>query len=109
MNYRVIFSYLFVFILIFSIAVQAKPYKGAELRTYSSYLYGRFEVRMKSTVGSGMLSSFFTYHDGTNLPANWNEIDIEILGRYTDREQFNVISPGQVDHVYDYLSVFNPH
>ncbi len=86
----------------------AKTYKGAELRTVSTYLYGKFEVRMKSAAGSGLLSSFFTYYDGTGLPANWNEIDIEIMGRYTDQEQFNVISPGQVNHVYSHNSPFNP-
>jgi len=87
----------------------AKTYKGAELRTVSTYLYGKFEVRMKSAPGSGLLSSFFTYYDGTGLPDNWNEIDIEIMGRYTDQEQFNVISPGQVNHVYSHISPFNPH
>lgn len=109
MNKKIILSALYITILLLYGNIISKPYKGAELRTHTSYLHGRFEVRMKSTVGSGMLSSFFTYHDGTNLPANWNEIDIEILGRYTDREQFNVISPGQVDHVFDYISDFNPH
>lgn len=84
----------------------AKDYKGAELRTIASYTYGRFEVRMQSAAGSGMLSSFFTYHDGGGA---WNEIDLEILGQYDDEVQFNTITPGQVNHVHDFGVDFNPH
>lgn len=87
----------------------AKPYKGAELRTNASYLYGRFEVRMKSAPMSGMLSSFFTFHDTPNLPAQWNEIDIETLGRYSDQTQFNVITPNIINHTKTQHLPFNPH
>ncbi len=89
--------------------LSAKQYKGAELRTNESLLYGRFEVRMKSAAGSGLLSSFFTYHDTPNLPAQWNEIDIEILGRYSDEVQYNIITQGQVNHVVEQAVKFNPH
>jgi len=89
--------------------LSAKQYKGAELRTNESFLYGRFEVRMKSAAGSGLLSSFFTYHDTPNLPAQWNEIDIEILGRYTDEVQYNIITQGQVNHVVEQTVQYNPH
>lgn len=89
---------------------QTKPYRGAELRTRASYKYGRFEVRMKSARGSGMLSSFFTYHDNDPNPiANWNEIDIELMGRYTNEIQFNTITPGQTNHVFRKALPFNPH
>lgn len=54
-----------------------------------------------------MLASFFTYNDG--YPATpWNEIDIEILGRYADDVQFNTITPGQVNHVSHQYAGFNP-
>jgi len=89
--------------------LSAKQYKGAELRTNESFLYGRFEVRMKSAAGSGLLSSFFTYHDTPNLPAQWNEIDIEILGRYSDEVQYNIITQGQVNHVVEQMVQYNPH
>ena len=59
----------------------ANIYKGAEYRTKASYTYGRFETRMKSTQREGVLSSFFTYHEIVTTN-DWNEIDIEILGRY---------------------------
>ncbi|GAB4378606.1 MAG: hypothetical protein Kow0042_27200 [Calditrichia bacterium] len=91
------------------LSVWAKHYKGAELHTNLAYLYGRFEVRMKSAQMSGMLSSFFTYHDTPNIPAEWNEIDIETLGRYDNQTQFNVISPNQVQHPKIRFLEFNPH
>jgi hypothetical protein len=86
----------------------AKTYKGAELRTNSIFLYGKFEVRMKAAGGSGLLSSFFTYHDTPLVPAQWNEIDIEIMGRYNNRIQYNIITQGEVGHVVDKQVQFNP-
>ena len=83
-----------------------RPYKGAELRTKESYKWGRFEVRMKSAAREGMLSSFFTYND---LNSIWNEIDIEILGRYPDDIQFNPITPGRVNHLGHHKLSFSPH
>jgi hypothetical protein len=89
--------------------LEAKVYKGAEYRTKESYLYGRFEVRMMSSQREGMLSSFFTYNDSIPFDASkWNEIDIEILGRYTDDVQFNVITPGTVNHIGRRGTPFNP-
>jgi hypothetical protein len=90
-------------------SLPAKSYKGAELRTRDTFLYGRFEVRMKSAEGSGLLSSFFTYHDTPNVPAQWNEIDIEILGQYSDQIQYNIITQGQINHVVNKIVRFNPH
>lgn len=84
----------------------AKPYRGAELRTKEAYTYGRFAIRYQSAPGAGQTSTFFTYHDGG---IEWNEIDIEILGRYTDGVQFNTITPGQTNHVSHSFVEFNPH
>src|SRR5512141_3030800 len=82
------------------LAFAQKPYRGAEYRTIASMKYGRFEVRMRSAPVSGMLSSFFTYYD----PANpWNEIDIEIMGRYNNEAQFNTIVPANTNHVLRYV------
>jgi len=85
----------------------AKDYYGAEYRTKEAYTYGRFEARLKSAQRDGMLASFFTYHDGVGT-SNWNEIDIEILGRYTNSVQFNTITPGQTNHVRTQPIDFNP-
>jgi len=85
----------------------AKSYKGAEYRTKASYLYGKFEARLKSNGKEGMLASFFTYND-SNPATPWAEIDIEILGRYTDDVQFNTITAGTVNHVSHHFAGFDP-
>ncbi|MDZ7269573.1 MAG: family 16 glycosylhydrolase [candidate division KSB1 bacterium] len=93
-----------------TLPAQIKTYRGAELRTRTPITYGRCEVRMKSAAGSGVISSFFTFHDGSSNPlANWNEIDIEIPGRHQNQVQFNTITPGQVNHVFTSMTAFNPH
>ena len=82
------------FILLVSILI-AKPYRGGELRTIDTYRYGRYEVRMKSAAGSGVVSSFFTYRDfwsdGLSGSQHWNEIDLEWLGNHDDKVQTNLI------------------
>ena len=104
---RIIIVYLLLFTSFFAFD---KPYRGAEYRTKSAFLYGKFEVRMKSAGYSGMLCSFFTFHDPDPFDINkWNEIDIEILGRYNNEVQFNVITPGIVNHVKRDTVWFNPH
>ncbi len=100
--------FVLLVILITCPAIAQKKYKGAEYRTKESYTYGRFEVKMKSAQREGMLASFFTYYDGAGSSANWNEIDIEILGRYKNEVQFNTITPGQTNHVRSHFVNFNP-
>ena len=90
------------------LSAAAKPYRGAEYRTRQAFTYGRFEVRMKSAAVSGMLASFFTYAEISSL-SEWNEIDIENMGRYNNESQFNTITPGQVNHVQRQVLRFNPH
>lgn len=100
---------IFPIILLLNSVLIGKPYKGAEYRTKQSFLYGRFEVSMKSAYREGILSSFFTYYDGGGGISNWNEIDIEILGRYPNDIQFNTITPGQVNHVSHFPMSSSPH
>lgn len=112
-HYKQIF--LSLAIIVFSagkICGQPKDYYGAEIRTLESFLYGKFEVRMKSVENSGMLSSFFTFYDQPDFASNWNEIDIEILGRYNNEIQFNTITPGpngRAAHEKRHVLNFNPH
>ncbi|PIO47238.1 MAG: hypothetical protein CMR00_11400 [[Chlorobium] sp. 445] len=91
------------------VVISGKPWRGAEYRTRETFTYGRFEVRMRSVAGSGVLSSFFTYHPFTGGREQWNEIDIEILGRYSNEVQFNVITANEVSHAYRQVVNFNPH
>jgi hypothetical protein len=109
-----IYFFVYCFLLFsFQVPALAKDLKGAEYRTKDIYTYGRFEVRMKSANCEGMLSSFFTYFDGTESDPwaayKWNEIDLEILGRYDDNIQFNVITQGQTDHVSHFPMSTSPH
>ncbi len=100
---------LFIVLIILPTLLAAKIYKGGEYRTKASYLYGRFDVRLKSVQREGMLSSFFTYNDMVPFDSQkWNEIDIEIMGRYSDDVQYNTITPGQTNHVGRRQTPFNP-
>jgi hypothetical protein len=95
-------------VLMISITTVGKDYKGAEYRTFQSFLYGRFEVNMKPANREGVISSFFTYHEISTL-ADWNEIDIENIGRYDDIMQFNTITSGQTNHERNEPLVFNQY
>jgi len=106
------FSYYPRFIAILTLInglLLGKQYKGAELRTSAEYLYGRFEANYKASHGPGQTSTFFTFHElGDEGIQAWNELDIEILGRYHDDVQFNAITPGQVNHVHHQWVGFDP-
>ncbi len=61
---------------------QNKAYKGGELYSTSSVLYGKFEMCMQASKASGLLSTFFLYKNGSEQQgAAWEEIDIEIFGK----------------------------
>jgi len=81
--------------LVFSLLVltlSAKNYKGAEIYSNKSYLYGKFEMRIKAAKGSGQLSTFFLYRNSSEQNNTlWEEIDIEIFGKNTKDFQSNVI------------------
>jgi len=51
---------------------------SAELSTTQSYLYGRFEARIRFAPGDGIVSSFFLWKKGSEQPGTfWNELDFE--------------------------------
>src|SRR5436190_2983991 len=61
---------------------EAKAYKGAEVYSLQSVLHGRMEMRMRMIRGSGLLSTFFTYKNGSETGGStWEETDIEVLGK----------------------------
>src|SRR6056297_1383094 len=103
------FTKIILVLSLFCGTIFGKTYKGAEYRTHDAFTYGRFEVSYKSSIGPGHTSTFFTYHElGGEGTAAWNEIDIEILGRYDNDVQFNPITPGQQSHVYHQQVDFDP-
>lgn len=60
----------------------------------ASTLYGRMEMRMRMMKGSGIVSTFFTYKNGSEMAgAFWEEVDIEVLGKNEAKTwQSNVIT-----------------
>lgn len=67
---------------------------GSEYQSYKTYGYGYYSVRMKAIKREGVVSSFFTY---TRNP-QWDEIDIEFLGKDTTKVQFNYFTDGVGKH-----------
>ncbi|NQV50168.1 MAG: family 16 glycosylhydrolase [Candidatus Marinimicrobia bacterium] len=100
---------ILILIWIQTLSLMAKDYRGAELRTIETFQYGRFEARIKSAPHSGTVSSLFTYHElgGAGIQ-DWSEIDIEFLGRYTDRVQFNTITDWQINHEHFVTLDYDP-
>jgi len=65
-----------------------KSFLGAEIRSRQTLTYGRVRARIKFASGSAVVSSLVTLY--TPWPAdNWNELDIETLGRDSSSTQFN--------------------
>jgi endo-1,3-1,4-beta-glycanase ExoK len=65
-----------------------KPFRGVEMRSLQTLTYGKIEARTRLAKGSGVVSSLVLIY--TPWPADdWNELDVEYLGRYADRVQFN--------------------
>lgn len=79
-------------VMLITFTVSAKNYKSAEIYSTQSYLYGRFEMKIKSAPGSGQLSTFFLYRNNSEQSTTlWREIDLEIFGKDTNSFQSNVI------------------
>ena len=100
-----------IFLLFLSVLVSetsAKKYKGAEYRTKEAFVYGRFEVRYKPANREAVVSSFFTYHDITDS-TSWNEIDLEIVGRYQNSVQYNIITKGFGYNIRNQHTNFDPY
>lgn len=79
-----------------SVTLVAKDYKGAEIYSKTAVKYGRFEMSMKSGLGSGLLYTFFLYKNGSEQAnAFWEEIDLEIFGKNSAKSfQSNIITDG---------------
>ncbi len=88
---------------------------GGAISTKQSFLYGRFEVVMKSADGDGIVSSFFLYNIKVNADCNWpqenNEIDIEMTGN-DQQIYFTTHHPDPVlpwHYGENFYLDFNPH
>lgn len=67
-----------------------KLFLGAEVRSKATLTYGRVRARMRFPRASAVVSSLVTIY--TPWPAdNWNELDIESLGKDPNEVQFNTM------------------
>ena len=96
------------------------PYFGGEMRSLDFYGYGDYGVKMKPGKTVGTASTFFLYtgewdseelHPSTgeydtrnpdNLEGKHDEIDIEFLGKSTNKVQFNYFTNGKGGNEYMY-------
>jgi endo-1,3-1,4-beta-glycanase ExoK len=90
-------------ILALSSLASAKIYKGAELYSFEAVKYGRWEYRMMAAKGSGTLSTFFLYKNGSEKgDVPWEEVDMEIKGKdNADYFQSNIITGTASNRIMD--------
>jgi endo-1,3-1,4-beta-glycanase ExoK len=85
-----------------------KKYSCAEIQSNNVYGFGTYEVRMRSAGGPGIVSAFFNYAGPPTADKPYNEIDLEILGRYDDRVQTNYFIDGKSIDAKLNATAFNP-
>jgi len=81
-----------------------KPYRGAEVYSKNTVLYGKFEMSMKMVKGSGLLSTFFTFKSDAS---SWEEIDVEIMGKNNATElSSNIITGVSGNTIHHQKSIY---
>jgi hypothetical protein len=97
-------------LLYFSPKLQGQECVGGQIYSNEAFLYGRFEVAMRSVEGDGIVSSFFLYNldVGCNWPDENNEIDIEMTGN-SENILFTTHYPGPWYYTDSLVPDFNPH
>jgi hypothetical protein len=80
--------------------VFAKDYKSGELISTSRFGFGAFEARLYAATGPGVISTFFLWKPGSELPSiPWEEIDFE-LGIRSNHLQTQIMTPGDEPPLY---------
>lgn len=75
-----------------------RNFSAASISSRSTFLYGRFEVTLRATNVSGLVTGFFLHRDSPR-----QEIDVEITGNRPDRLLVNVFyNPGGEGAKFDY-------
>lgn len=68
------------FAVVLTAAANAAAVTSAEIYTDDAYQYGRYSARIQFAPGSGVVSSFFLWKDGSEQDGvYWNELDFEKL------------------------------
>ncbi len=71
-----------------------QAWTGGEVQSTRTYGYGRYEVLMRPSPESGLISAFFTY-TGPYFGHPHDEIDIEFTGKDTRAVEFNYFRDGK--------------
>lgn len=108
---KTINSFFVILLLISPVGVYASQCASGEVMSHEAFQYGRFETRMQSTDGDGVVSSFFLYNMdlGCNWPDENNELDIEMTGNRDASVQFTTHYPGPQGFTRVVSMPFNPH
>ena len=75
-------------------ACSGETHASGEYRTLDTYKYGRYTARFQASNIDGTISSLFTY-TGPSEGTDWDEIDMEILGKDTTKIQLNYWRDGK--------------
>ncbi|MEY4548460.1 MAG: hypothetical protein RL685_4655 [Pseudomonadota bacterium] len=68
-------------VTLLTLTAAAGAVTSAELYQNQAYTFGRFEARVRFAAGDGVISSFFLWKPGSEMPGTfWNELDFEKLG-----------------------------
>ncbi|MEM7643908.1 MAG: family 16 glycosylhydrolase, partial [Pseudomonadota bacterium] len=66
-----------------------KPFTGAQIQSEDTFGYGSYEMTMRASGESGVVSSFFMFTSEFFGAERQNEIDFEFLGNDTTKVQLN--------------------
>ncbi|MGC4069082.1 MAG: family 16 glycosylhydrolase [Polyangiaceae bacterium] len=85
---------------LFATTLPAKEYKSGELISTNRFGFGAFEARLQAAAGPGVISTFFLWKPGSELPSvPWEEIDFELGIRSSDL-QTQIMTPGDIPPLY---------
>jgi endo-1,3-1,4-beta-glycanase ExoK len=95
------FALIAALMLCLPASLWAKDYKAGEIYTPASWLYGKYVFSVRAAKGSGVLSAFFLWKNGSEAPgAAWEEVDIEIFGKENAEVwQSNIITGTSTDRI----------
>jgi endo-1,3-1,4-beta-glycanase ExoK len=86
-------------VLVLASTAPAGAVASAELVQDQTYTYGRFEARLRFAAGDGVVSSFFLWKPGSEMPGTfWNELDFEKLGADCHLQTNPLYGAPVVDH-----------
>jgi endo-1,3-1,4-beta-glycanase ExoK len=86
-------------LVLLTVAAEAGAVASAELVQNQTYLYGRFEARVRFAAGDGVISSFFLWKPGSEVAGTfWNELDFEKLGADCHLQTNPLYGSPVVDH-----------